>query len=65
MGIIAGLLVQNALKYMLNFGQVTPYLGYSSLTDFFPQMLVKPNPECSRPRCQELQAVRTCALTLQ
>lgn len=60
MGIVAGLLVQNALKYMLGFGQVTPYLGYSSLTDFFPQMLVKPNPECCRAQCQELQAVRRC-----
>jgi hypothetical protein len=26
-------------EYMLNFGRVTP-LGYSSLTDFFPRMLV-------------------------
>ena len=25
-GVVAGLLVQNALKYLLKFGQVTPYL---------------------------------------
>ena len=31
MGIVAGLLVQNSLKYLLGFGQVTRYLGYSSL----------------------------------
>jgi len=30
-GIIAGLLVQNTLKYLLNFGTVSHYLGYSSL----------------------------------
>ena len=30
-GIVAGLLVQNSLKYLLGFGQVTRYLGYSSL----------------------------------
>ena len=29
MGMVAGMLVQNSLKYMLNFGQVTRYLGYS------------------------------------
>ncbi|KAF8686230.1 hypothetical protein HU200_043612 [Digitaria exilis] len=26
LGVVAGLLVQNALKYLLNFGQVSPYL---------------------------------------
>lgn len=56
MGIVAGLLVQNALKHLLGFGRVTPYLGYSSLSDFFPQMTVKPNPECALLRCKELQA---------
>ncbi|EIE26468.1 hypothetical protein COCSUDRAFT_12196, partial [Coccomyxa subellipsoidea C-169] len=56
MGIIAGLLVQNTLKYLLHFGQVTRYLGYSSLTDFFPTMDIKPNPGCANPACQKLQA---------
>ncbi|BDA40941.1 Ubiquitin-like modifier-activating enzyme 5 [Coccomyxa sp. Obi] len=56
MGIIAGLLVQNTLKYLLDFGQVTRYLGYSSLTDFFPTMDIKPNPGCSNPLCPKLQA---------
>ena len=55
MGIIAGLLVQNSLKYLLHFGQVTQYLGYSSLKDFFPTMEIKPNPFCSNPACQERQ----------
>ncbi|KAK9916755.1 hypothetical protein WJX75_006577 [Coccomyxa subellipsoidea] len=56
MGIIAGLLVQNTLKFLLDFGQVTRYLGYSSLTDFFPTMDIKPNPGCSNPLCPKLQA---------
>ena len=36
--------------------QVTRYLGYSSLTDFFPTMDIKPNPGCANPACQKLQA---------
>ncbi|KAL4539292.1 hypothetical protein Ndes2526B_g02460 [Nannochloris sp. 'desiccata'] len=55
MGIIAGLLVQNTLKYLLNFGQVTQYLGYSSLTDFFPTMEIKPNPGCTNNLCVKRQ----------
>ncbi|XP_026377401.1 ubiquitin-like modifier-activating enzyme 5 isoform X2 [Papaver somniferum] len=55
MGVIAGLLVQNTLKYLLNFGQVSPYLGYNSLKDFFPTMAMKPNPQCSNSPCLERQ----------
>ena len=54
-GIIAGLLVQNTLKYLLDFGEVTQYLGYNSLKDFFPQMSIKPNPGCGNPLCGPLQ----------
>jgi hypothetical protein len=54
-GIIAGLLVQNCLKHLLNFGQVTQYLGYASLTDFFPTMAIKPNPGCVNPLCLQKQ----------
>eukprot|EP01024_Parvocaulis_polyphysoides_P039173 TRINITY_DN3536_c0_g1_i4.p2 TRINITY_DN3536_c0_g1~~TRINITY_DN3536_c0_g1_i4.p2 ORF type:complete len:467 (-),score=88.93 TRINITY_DN3536_c0_g1_i4:345-1745(-) len=55
MGIVAGFLVQNSLKYLLNFGNVTRYLGYNSLKDFFPTMEVKPNKECSNQCCIECQ----------
>ncbi len=55
-GIIAGLLVQNTLKYLLNFGTVTQYLGYASLRDFFPQMQIRANPGCLNPLCVRLQA---------
>ncbi|CAM0911326.1 unnamed protein product [Alopecurus aequalis] len=55
MGVVAGLLVQNALKYLLNFGEVSFYLGYNSLKDYFPTMEMKPNPQCSNPACLERQ----------
>lgn len=51
MGIVAGFLVQNALKHLLQFGDVTNYLGYSALTDFFPTMNLKPNPNCDDANC--------------
>ncbi|EPS68218.1 hypothetical protein M569_06551 [Genlisea aurea] len=55
MGVIAGLLVQNTLKYLLKFGKVTPYLGYNALKDFFPSMEMKPNPQCWNGACLERQ----------
>ncbi|KAL3844309.1 hypothetical protein ACJIZ3_001712 [Penstemon smallii] len=55
MGVVAGLLVQNTLKYLLKFGNVTPYLGYNALKDFFPTMEMKPNPQCSNAACLEKQ----------
>ncbi|KDR08388.1 ubiquitin-like modifier-activating enzyme 5 [Zootermopsis nevadensis] len=56
MGIVAGFLVQNALKYLLEFGQVSYYLGYSALTDFFPTMRLRPNASCDDSFCQQRQA---------
>jgi len=55
MGIVAGLLVQNALKYLLTFGSVTPYLGYNALEDFFPSYRMKPNPDCEDSFCRRRQ----------
>nr|KJB51206.1 hypothetical protein B456_008G206300 [Gossypium raimondii] len=55
MGVVAGLLVQNTLKFLLGFGHVSPYLGYNSLKDFFPTMTMKPNPQCSNAACLEQQ----------
>ncbi|XP_023951516.2 ubiquitin-like modifier-activating enzyme 5 [Bicyclus anynana] len=56
MGIVAGFLVQNTLKHLLNFGNVSNYLGYSALTDFFPTMTLKPNPQCDDSYCRRRQA---------
>jgi len=55
MGIVAGLLVQNALKYLLEFGTVGYYLGYNALKDFFPSDSMKPNPECDNSFCVRRQ----------
>ncbi|KAI0530762.1 hypothetical protein KFK09_000310 [Dendrobium nobile] len=55
MGVVAGLLVQNALKFLLKFGEVSPYLGYNSLKDYFPTMEMRPNPQCSNSACLERQ----------
>ena len=55
MGIVAGLLVQNALKYLLKFGSVTRYLGYNALEDFFPTLTMKPNPNCDDSFCVKRQ----------
>lgn len=56
MGVIAGILVQNSLKFMLGFGQVSPYVGYNSMLDYFPQMVLRPNPNCDDRRCIKQQA---------
>lgn len=55
MGIVAGVLVQATLKVLLEFGQVSDYLGYSALKDFFPSMTLKPNPACSDVWCVRQQ----------
>lgn len=55
MGIVAGFLVQNTLKFLLNFGSVTHYLGYNAMQDFFPTMSLKPNPSCDDRYCQQRQ----------
>uniref|UniRef100_A0A915J7Y2 Ubiquitin-like modifier-activating enzyme 5 n=1 Tax=Romanomermis culicivorax TaxID=13658 RepID=A0A915J7Y2_ROMCU len=52
MGVIAGLLVQNVLKFLLKFGDVSYYLGYNSLQDFFPSYKMKPNPNCDDTKCR-------------
>jgi ubiquitin-like modifier-activating enzyme 5 len=55
MGVVAGFLVQHALKKLLGFGETPWYLGYSALTDFFPKMKLKPNPYCQDPYCIQWQ----------
>lgn len=55
MGIVAGLLVQNTLKYLLNFGDYSYYLGYNAMIDFFPKMVLKPNSQCDDRYCVQRQ----------
>ena len=59
MGIIAGMLVQNTLKHLLRFGQVSKFLGYSAMLDYFPKYDMVPNPECHSEMCRNRQAQYT------
>ncbi|GIY93116.1 ubiquitin-like modifier-activating enzyme 5 [Caerostris extrusa] len=52
MGVVAGFLVQNVLKYLLKFGKVSDYLGYNALDDYFPTMSLQPNPDCDDSMCR-------------
>uniref|UniRef100_A0A7S2TYR0 THIF-type NAD/FAD binding fold domain-containing protein n=1 Tax=Lotharella oceanica TaxID=641309 RepID=A0A7S2TYR0_9EUKA len=56
MGLVSALLVQNVLKYVLNFGSVSYYLGYNALKDFFPTWPMRPNPTCTNTACRKCQA---------
>merc|ERR1719342_111897 len=58
MGIVAGFLVQNTLKYLLKFGQVSHYLGYNAMLDYFPTLSMKPNEQCDEYQCLKLQKAR-------
>ncbi len=42
-------------RYLLGFGSVSNYLGYSAMTDFFPTMTMKPNPQCDSKHCVQRQ----------
>lgn len=57
MGIVAGMLVQNTLKFLLTFGDTSDYLGYSAMKDFFPTMTLRPNPTCGDNWCVKRQAI--------
>ena len=51
MGMVSGMLVQNALKYLLTFGQVSYYLGYNAMNNYFPTEMIRPNVECCVNAC--------------
>lgn len=55
MGAVAAMLVQNTLKYLLGFGEVSYYLGYNAMTDYFPRYAMKPNAECDNKDCVKRQ----------
>merc|ERR1712045_148148 len=65
MGIVAGFLVQNTLKYLLKFGQVSRYLGYNAMLDYFPTMSMKPNPGCDEYHCKKRQEEKAKELAAQ
>ncbi|VDK59559.1 unnamed protein product [Cylicostephanus goldi] len=55
MAVVAGFLVQNTLKYLLNFGEVSMYVGYNALQDFFPRQAMMPNDQCDDRFCRQRQ----------
>jgi ubiquitin-like modifier-activating enzyme 5 len=65
MAVVAGFLVQNALKYLLNFGEVSCYLGYNALEDFFPRQEIRPNPQCEDRFCRQRQKEYQVGSTLR
>lgn len=57
MAMIASLLVQNALKLLLQFGRVSTCLNYNAFNDFFPSWDMKCNTACPNADCQYQQTV--------
>eukprot|EP00514_Thraustochytrium_sp_LLF1b_P013618 CAMPEP_0184545108 /NCGR_PEP_ID=MMETSP0199_2-20130426/4076_1 /TAXON_ID=1112570 /ORGANISM="Thraustochytrium sp., Strain LLF1b" /LENGTH=860 /DNA_ID=CAMNT_0026939369 /DNA_START=49 /DNA_END=2631 /DNA_ORIENTATION=+ len=55
MGVIAGMLGQNALKFLLKFGQISYCQSYNALNNFFPPSIVYPSTSCSLEACQKRQ----------
>merc|ERR1719353_435113 len=53
MGITAGFLAQATLKHLLHFGEVSNFLGYDALGDFFPTYNMSPNPDCGNSWCRK------------
>lgn len=39
----------------MGFGTISWYLGYNALSDFFPSMMIKPNPNCNDQFCLKQQ----------
>ena len=42
-------------RHLLRFGEVSQYLGYNALVDFFPRMPLMPNPDCDESFCMKRQ----------
>lgn len=55
MGIIAGFLAQNFLKWALKFGEVSYLLNYNALLNYFTNETLIPNPHCSDENCIKCQ----------
>eukprot|EP00029_Vermamoeba_vermiformis_P003787 TRINITY_DN1431_c0_g1_i2.p1 TRINITY_DN1431_c0_g1~~TRINITY_DN1431_c0_g1_i2.p1 ORF type:complete len:426 (+),score=114.60 TRINITY_DN1431_c0_g1_i2:66-1280(+) len=53
MSMVAAMLIQNTLKYLLQFGEVSYYLGYNAMKNFFPSYRMNPNLECTSSWCQK------------
>ena len=57
MGIIAGFLAQNFLKWALDFGNVSYLLNYNALLNYFSDEILIPNPQCNDENCVKCQNI--------
>jgi ubiquitin-like modifier-activating enzyme 5 len=39
-------------RHLLGFGEVSDFLGYNALQNFFPTYTMKPNPTCANSHCR-------------
>jgi ubiquitin-like modifier-activating enzyme 5 len=53
--IVAGMLVQTALKLLLGFGTLNTCVGYDGLGDYMPAYEMKASRDCSNENCRSLQ----------
>ncbi|CDJ52253.1 thiF family domain-containing protein, putative [Eimeria brunetti] len=66
MGVTAGFLVQNALKFLLGFGRPSTFVGWESLQDHFTSLRLRPNDQCADVWCCKRQReVKEKGLTLE
>lgn len=42
-------------RYLLKFGEISYYLGYNAMKNFFPTYRMNPNRECTNMWCQKRQ----------
>lgn len=42
-------------RFLLKFGEVSSFIGYNALVDFFPKQEMKPNPHCDDCYCLQRQ----------
>ena len=55
MSMTAGFLAHTALKFLLEFEDISYYLQYNARNEFFQNNLFIPNPQCIDPLCQHNQ----------
>ncbi|VDM34993.1 unnamed protein product [Hydatigera taeniaeformis] len=65
MAIVAGLMVQNVLKFLLNFGEVSSYFGYGAAKDTVYRVDLRPNPLCADAWCRQRQKERRAQLIIR
>ncbi|CDS37464.1 ubiquitin modifier activating enzyme 5 [Echinococcus multilocularis] len=65
MAIVAGLMVQNVLKFLLSFGEVSSYFGYGAAKDTVYRVDLRPNPLCADAWCRRRQKERRAQLVIR